>query len=162
MAVSREIARSGRQKTSIWFDRSLWYWFCGQKNPTSYVKRHWTSSCELLEGFVLALQVADQKMERPSLSPLPEVNVQLNLAREVKRPRRQETVSSDQPLFQDWGTHLHCRFCKRKSKWVVHYIPGWDKTYRIYSCGYHVKKYRRMVSKEKGFPQISFDRLYLK
>jgi len=156
------IKRSGRKKTSIWFDGELWDWFCGRDNPDSYVKRHWTSSCELLEGFVYALQVTDQKMERPSLSPLPKVDVQLNLSREVARPRRQETVSRDQPLFQDWGSHLHCRFCKRTSKWVVHYVPGWDKIFRIYACGYHVKRYRRMISREKGFPQISFDRLYVK
>lgn len=162
MAAKELIVRSGRKKTSIWIDRALWDRFCGKGNPTSYVKRHWTSSCELLEGFIYALLVTDEKMKSPSISPLPEVNVQLNIAREVKRPRRQETVSSDQPLFQDWGTHLHCRFCKRVSKWVVHYVPGWDKTFRIYSCGYHVKKYRRMISREKGFPKISFERLYVK
>lgn len=162
MSDDRRISRSGRTKTSIWFDRDLWRWFCGRDNPQSYVKRHWTSSCELLEGFVYALRVTDEKLERPSISPLPKVDVQLNLSREVARPRRVETVARDQPLFQDWGTHLHCRFCKRKSKWVIHYVPGWDKVIRIYSCGYHVKKYRRMVSKEEGFPKISMERLYEK
>jgi len=153
------IPRKGRMKTSIWFDRSLWKWFAGRDNPASYVKRHWTSSCELLEGFVYALRVADEKVKQPILSPLPKVDVQLNLSREVARPRRKEKVGFDQPLFQDWGTHLHCRFCKRRSKWVVHYACGWDKVIRVYCCGYHVKQYRRMVSLEQGFPQVSFQRL---
>lgn len=162
MALDGRIARSGRMKTSIWIDRELWFKFCGKGNPEAYVKRYFTSSCELMEGFIYALLVTDEKMKTPSVSAMPKVDVQLNLAREVARPRRQEKVSRDQPLFQDWGTHLRCRFCKRTSKWVVHYIPGWDKIFRIYACGYHVKKYRRMVSKEKGFPRISFERLYEK
>lgn len=160
--MDERISRSGRTKTSIWIDRELWFWFCGKDNPESYVKKHWTSSCELIEGFLYALQVTDKKLEQPILSPLPKVDVQLNLSREVARPRRRETLTGDQPLFQDWGTHLHCRFCKRKSKWLVYYVEGWDQIYRIYCCGYHVKPYRRMISKKKGYPQIDFQRLYKK
>ena len=145
------IPRTRRKKTSIYIDEALWDWF------VPWTKDHHTSTCHILEPFLYALKTGSQKLE---FSPLPKIDLTLNISREVLRARRRERVSGDQPIFQDLGTHLSCHFCHRISKWMVHYVPGWDQVSRVYCCGYHVRRYRRMTSLERGYPRISFHRLY--
>ena len=91
---------------------------------------------------------------------MPKIEMNLSIHREVKRARRRERVGQG-PVLQEWGSHLVCFFCKRPVKWMVYYLPGFDRTIRIYTCGYHVRRYRRMISRERGFPQVSIEGLYV-
>ncbi len=141
-----------RGKTSIYLDTCLW------RDFVSWCKSNHLSTCGVIEPLLYALLKGSSEL---SLSAIPKIDMQLNVTREVSRYRRKENVR-DGPLFDDWGTHLHCRFCKHPSRWVVYYAEGWDKTIRVYCCGNHVRPYRRMISLEKGFPQVRFQRLYQK
>lgn len=153
MAETVRIPRTKRKKTSIYIDGDLW------KDFVTWCHNNRTSTCHILEPLVYALLKGSKDVQ---FSALPKVDLTLNISREVKRARRRETVPSDAPLFQDWGSHVSCNVCPRESKWVVNYAVGWDKVFRVYCCGYHVRRYRRMVSLEQGFPQVNFQRLYVK
>lgn len=148
-----KLPRVRRKKTSIYVDAELWDKF------VPWCKTRHTSTCHIIEPYLYAIMKGSQKIE---FSALPKVDVTLNISREVLRARRRERVSGEDPVWQDWGSHLRCHFCGRPSKWVVYYHEGWDKSFRVYCCGYHVKRYRRMTSLEKGYPQTGFQQLYKK
>lgn len=147
------IPRVRRKKTSIYADEDLWDDF------VKWCKDNHTSTCHILEPFMYAIMKGTQEIK---FSPLPKVDLTLNITREVQRSRRREVVPRDAPLFQDWGSHVSCRYCPRESKWLIHYAVGWDTVIRVWTCGYHVRRYRRMTSFEEGFPKVSFTRLYKK
>jgi len=150
--MSVKIPRVRRKKTSIWIDEDLWDDFIG------WCKARGTSTCHLLEPIVYAIMKGSA--EAPPFSPLPKIDMTLNLTREVQRYRRREKVGPG-PVLDELGTHLHCYFCKRESKWVVYYSVNFDRTSRVYCCGYHVRRYKRMISKSKEYPKVSFQRLYM-
>ena len=149
-----KISRSGRMKTSIWHDRVLW------RELVAWCKQNHLSTCLVEEtlnyAFLKAVKAVDVQ---PSLVPIPKIEMTVHVSREVQRSRRRERVR-DGPVFEDWGSVVKCCVCHRPSRWVVYYAPGWDKTLRVYCCGYHVKRYRRMASRGKGYPQIRFQQLY--
>lgn len=132
--------------TSIRVDEQLWNDF------VAWCHDRRTSTCHVIEPLVYALMKGSS--EAPPLQALPKVTMSLSVTREVARPRR-AVDREGQPVFEDWGSHVSCHFCKRPTRWVVYYSPGWDKTVRVYCCGYHVKRYRRMTSLVKGYPNIS-------
>jgi len=151
VSESVRIPLQRRKKTSIWVDEFIWSWFV----PWTHLNS--TSSCEVIDAFLYSLYSTAKKIEAPR--GLPAVTVNLAVNREVQRPRRSPSATSE-TVFSDWGTHLNCHFCKRASTWIVYYSEGWDHTIRVYCCGHHVRQYRRMTSQEKGYPKISFQELY--
>lgn len=150
MAEDVRIPRVVRKKTSIWLDQYLWDRF------VVWTHDRRTSTCHVLEPIIYALLEGSQKLE---FSAIPNLEMNLNVTREVQRPRRATGKATEEPLWEDWGDHLRCYFCKRPSRWVVYYSPGWDKSIRVYTCGHHVHRYHRMISSAQGWPKISFQAL---
>jgi len=150
-----KISRTGRKKTSIWIDAFLWDWF------VKWVHKNRTSTCHLLEPFIYALKQTEDKIQDNIglQTPLPKIDLTLNLTREVQRHRRREDVGFG-PVWNDWGDHLRCYFCKRPTKWIVYYSPGWDRSFRIWVCGFHRRRYLRIRSRPQGYPQIKIEALY--
>lgn len=159
------ISRFGRKHTSIRVDADLWDWFvewCGRNN---------TSTCHILEPFLFALQQSEGKIkQRVGLqTPLPKIDLTLNVTREVQRHRRREM--SYGPVFNEYGTLMSCYHCselfregkirrKHEPKFLVFYSPDWSQGSKVWCCGYHVRRYHRMVAKEKGFPSVIIRPIY--
>lgn len=146
-----KIPRVRRKKTSIYVDEQLWADF------VAWCRARRTSTCHLIEPYLYAILQGSARAA--PFAPLPKIDLTLNVSREVLRARRRERVS-DFPVWNERGSFLRCSVCGRPSRWVVYYHPGWDKAFRIYVCGFHVRPYRRMTSLEKGYPKVAFDRLY--
>ena len=145
------IPRVVRKKTSVWLDEFLWDRF------VTWTHDRRTSTCHVLEPIIYALIEGSQKLE---FSDIPKLELNLNVTREVARPRRAVSKSGDQPLFEDQGSPLRCYTCRRESKVVVYYAQGWDRTVRYYCCGLHARRFKRMTSLAQGYPKISLTRLY--
>lgn len=165
--VPHRISKYGRKHTSIRIDAELWDWF------VAWCGRNHESTCGILEPFLYALQMTDGELKKRQLfglqTPLPKIDLTLNVTREVERHRRRE--QSYGPVWNDWGDHLHCYFCgelkhlgkimrRHEPRWVVYYSPGFDRSFRIWTCGYHVRRYHRIIGDAAGYPQLVIRPIY--
>lgn len=153
-SIPKRLPVSGRTKTSIYVDKGLWAWF------VKWVRENHTSTCHILEPFIYALQQSEGRIQDQIglRTPLPKIDLTLNLTREVQRHRRRENVRTGS-VWSDWGNHLRCYFCNRPTKWIVIFTPGPDRSIRIWTCGLHKRPYQR-IDTSKGFPKVFLKKLY--
>jgi len=123
-----------RHKTSIYVDREVWARFLAA------VRKQGLSTCAVLEAFMIGYV---QALEKARISPLPNVNLNLTVVRDVKRIHRYSREVGESKGYVVSGSPEKCALCDAKPSYQV-FLGQPNKVDSIlYLCPNHFENYKQ-------------------